>query len=194
MNVINEIGKNCKIFENVNLGFPSRDKFNEDHLWGCHIGNNAVIRTGTVIYCDVIIGNNFQTGHNVIIRECCEIGDGVSIGTASILENYVIIGDKVNIQSNVYIPTNTIIGNDIFIGPCVVMANDKYPRSDFLRGPMILDGAVIGANSTLLPRITIGESAFVAAGSLVTKDVPKGMMAIGSPAKIQEIPSGFKKS
>jgi len=157
---------------------------------GTTIGKNAVIRSGTILYCDVIIGDFFQTGHNVVIREETRIGDRVSVGTATVIDGHTTIGEDVSLQSRVYIPTNTRIGNRVFIGPNAVFTNDRYPPSRMgeLTGPQIMDSAAIGANATLLPGVCIGEGAFVAAGAIVTRDVPAHMMAIGAPAKIRELP------
>ena len=187
---INTIGKNLQVFEPVTIGFPSRSKMGKANFTGVAIGDNAVLRSGTIIYCDVTIGNNFQTGHNVMIRENTHIGDRVSIGTGTIIEGHVIIGSDVNMQSTVYIPTGTIIGDRVFIGPNAVLTNDKYPPGKNLRAPTIENGAAIGANSTLLPGIRIGEGALVAAGAIVTRDVPARMLAIGSPARLKKLPVG----
>ena len=94
---------------------------------GTTIGENAVIRSGTIIYCDVIIGDHFQSGHNVMIREKTKIGNRVAIGTSAVIEGRTIIGNEVSLQSMVYIPTDTIIGNRVFIGPNAVLTNDRYP-------------------------------------------------------------------
>ena len=145
----------------------------------------SLVRSGTVIYPNGTVGTNFETGHNVLIRDPFTIGNNVRIGTASILEGHVIIGNNVNIQSMVYIPRYTEIGSNVFIGPCVVMTNDKYPPSGGkLRGPIICDGASIGANVTILPGIVIGEGAMVGAGSVVTHDVPPHKIVYGVPARI----------
>ena len=140
------------------------------------------------------IGNNFITGHNVVIREKTRIGDNVLLGTNTIVEGNTVIGNNVSIQSNVYIPINTVIEDFVFIGPNAVFTNDKYPlRKDYrLKGPVIRKGATIGANSTLLPSVEVGEGAFVAAGSVVTKDVPPWKLAIGCPAKIRDLPDELK--
>jgi len=185
---INTIGKNAQIFEPVTIGFPSRDNINKIDFVGASIGENAIIRSGTIIYCDVVIGDNFQTGHNVMIRENTRIGNNVSVGTATIIEGNTVIGNDVSLQSTVYIPTGTIIGNRVFIGPNAVLTNDKYPPGKNLRAPTIENGAAIGANSTLLPGIRIGEGALVAAGAIVTRDIPARMLAIGSPARIKKLP------
>jgi len=83
----------------------------------------------------------------------------------------------------VYIPRGTVIEDNVFLGPNVVITNDKYPPSKRLDGVKIRRGAVIGANATLIAGIEIGENSVVAAGSVVTKDVPPGKVVAGVPAK-----------
>jgi acetyltransferase-like isoleucine patch superfamily enzyme len=191
----NSVGKGAQIFEPVTLGFPSRDVMGKTGFTGTTIGENAVIRSGTILYCDVTIGNHFQSGHNVMIREKTQIGNRVGIGTSVVIEGNTIIGDDVSLQSMVYIPTDTVIGNKVFIGPNTVLTNDRYPptRIGGLKGPQIRDGAAIGANATLLPGVCIGEGALVAAGAIVTRDVPAYKLAIGAPAKITALPSKMKE-
>jgi acetyltransferase-like isoleucine patch superfamily enzyme len=186
----NSVGKGAQIFEPVTLGFPSREVMGKKGFTGTTIGEDAVIRSGTIIYCDVIIGDHFQSGHNVMIREKTKIGNRVAIGTSAVIEGRTIIGNEVSLQSMVYIPTDTIIGSRVFIGPNAVLTNDRYPPSGIggLRGPEIRDGAAIGANATLLPGVCIGEGALVAAGAIVTRDVPSYTLAIGAPAKIRDMP------
>jgi acetyltransferase-like isoleucine patch superfamily enzyme len=187
---INELGPNARIFEPVTLGFPSRENIDKTGYPGATIGKNAVIRSGTIIYCDVIIGNYFRTGHNVIIREKTSIGNRVAIGTATVIEGNTVIGNDVNLQSMVYIPSGTRIGDRVFIGPNSVLTNDRYPPlcSGELEGPSVLDGAAIGANVTVIPGVCIGRGALVAAGATVTRDVPDNKLAIGSPARIKDLP------
>jgi acetyltransferase-like isoleucine patch superfamily enzyme len=175
-------------------GFPSRENMEKTSYPGSTIGHHAVLRSGTIIYCDVIIGDNFQSGHNTLIREKTRIGDRTAIGTSTVIDGNTCIGNDVSLQSMVYIPTNTTIGDHVFIGPNAVLTNDRYPPSGGLLGPVIKAGAAVGANATILPGICIGEGAFVAAGSVVTCNVPDHMMAIGSPARIKELPEGMLTS
>lgn len=191
---INVIGENAQIFEPVTIGFPSRENIGKTGFSGTTIGHHAVLRSGTIIYCDVIIGDNFQSGHNTLIREKTRIGDRTAIGTATIIDGNTRIGNDVSLQSMVYIPTNTIIGDHVFIGPNAVLTNDRYPPSGSLIGPVIKNGAAIGANATIIPGVCIGEGAFIAAGSIVTRDVPDHMMAIGTPARIKELPQEMLNS
>lgn len=158
------------------------------------IGKKAFIRSNSIIYDDTEIGDNFKTGHGVLIREKTRIGDNVLIGTNSIIEGQCTLGNNISIQSNVYIPINTLIEDNVFIGPCSCFTNDKYPiRIDYdLKGPIIRKGASIGANSTFLSDLEIGEGAMVASGAIVTHDVPPFYLAIGSPARIKPLPKHLK--
>ena len=176
--------------ENVTIGVKYKMRSKTPIL-----GKNPLIRSNSIIYNDVVIGDNFKTGHGAIIREKTTIGDNVLIGTNTVIEGHCSIGSNVSIQSNVYLPTNTIIEDYVFIGPCACFTNDKYPiRVDFdLKGPIIKNGASIGANSTFLSNIEIGEGAMVAAGAIVTMDVPDYFLAIGAPARIRPLPKHLKK-
>jgi acetyltransferase-like isoleucine patch superfamily enzyme len=158
------------------------------------VGDNAVIRSHSVIYRNVVIGNNLRTGHGVLIREGTRIGDDVLIGTGTVIDGHTSIGSHVSIQSRAYIPTNTVIEDYVFIGPCAVLTNDKYPvRKDYeLRGPTLSKGASIGANAVILPGVKIGEGAMVAAGACVTRDVPDWKLAIGFPAEVRDLPDDLK--
>jgi acetyltransferase-like isoleucine patch superfamily enzyme len=187
-----KLGENCVIQDNVILGFKYKDRCQE-----VNIGDNAIIRAFTVIYADVVIGGDFKTGHGVVIRENTKIGNRVVVGSGVVIDGNVEIGNRVKIETNVYIPTHTRIGNDVFIGPNVVMTNDKYPqrlRDEYQpQGPIIEDSVSIGANSTILPGIVISEGSFIAAGSIVTKDVPPWSLVKGTPARIYKLPEKLKE-
>ena len=186
-----EIMGNANIHENVIVGVEYKKESKAPI-----IGENAILRSNTVVYNDVDIGDNFKTGHNVVIREKTKIGNDVLVGTNSVIEGNCTIGNNVRIQSNVYIPTNTTIEDNVFIGPCACFTNDKYPvRVDFdLKGPIIKKGASIGANTTFLSNVEVGEGAMIAAGAMVTKDVPSFFLAIGVPARIKPLPKHLKTS
>lgn len=170
------------------LGYPTRQKLlqgvNLDEASnGARIGNSVVVRSGVVIYEEVEIGDNCEFGHNVLVREYTKIGREVRIGTQTVIERDVKIGDKSWIQSMVYIPNGTVIEEEVFIGPNAVITNDKYPPSRKLAPVVIRRGAVIGANATLIAGVEVGEEAVVAAGSVVTRDVPPRVVVAGVPAR-----------
>ncbi len=151
---------------------------------GARIGEDCFVRSNSVVYERVIIGNRVQTGHFVLIREESQVGDGTLIGTNSLIDGRVRIGSEVSIQSGVYIPPMSVVGDRVFLAPFVVITNDKYPPSRRLLGVVIGDDAVIGANSVLVSGVRIGEAAVVAAGAVVTKDVPPGRVVMGAPARV----------
>ena len=185
-------GKNCIIHDNVVIGL----KYKAD-CQRVTLGDNAVIRAFTIIYADVEIGDDFKTGHNVVIREMTSFGNKIVVGTGTVIDGHVEIGNRVKIESLVYIPTHTKIGDDVFIGPNVTMTNDKYPqrlRDEYEPfGPIIEDSVSIGANSTILPGVRIGEGSFIAAGSVVTKDIPPWTLVRGVPGVIQPLPEKLKQ-
>ncbi len=153
---------------------------------------NSLIRSGTVIYDKCRIGDHFVTGHYVLIREQCVIGDNVSIGSYTELSHHVTIGDNVRIHSMCFIPEGTVIGNGAWIGPKVCFTNDKFPgpssTEKHRQGVVVEHDAVIGANVTILPGVCIGHHAFIGAGSVVTKNVPSGVIVAGNPARILHEP------
>lgn len=181
-----KLGKDSFVEEYCILGIPPHGH-KEGELQTI-LGFGAHIRSHTVIYGGNRIGNYFQTGNKVNIREFNEIGDHVSIGTLSVVEHHVVIGNNVRIHSQVFIPEYSIIEDGAWLGPNVVLTNAKYPLSpgakDNLKGPIIKKGAKIGANATILPGVVIGENALVGAGAVVVKDVPDGAVVAGNPARV----------
>ncbi|MBI2167215.1 MAG: N-acetyltransferase [Candidatus Omnitrophica bacterium] len=176
-----EIAKGAVIDEDVILGYPAARTLTSRRV---RIGLGAKIRSGSVIYQGVTIGDDFETGHHVIIREENEVGDSVRIWSNTVIDYGCRIGNGVKIHTNVYIPQRTVIEDEVFIAPGSTFANDKYPVSDDLRGPWLKRGVRIGVNVTVLPGVVIGENALVGAGSVVTKDVPAGAVVFGNPARV----------
>lgn len=181
-----QIGPGAQIGDYVVIGVPPRGK--KPGELPTVIGANAVIRSHTVIYAGNTIGDNFQTGHGVMIRESNEIGHNVSIGTHSVIEHHVRLANDVRIHSQAFVPEFSIVKDGAWIGPNTVLTNARYPRSprvkEELVGPIIESGAKIGANSTLLPGVTIGSNALVGAGSVVVRDVLPGTVVAGNPARV----------
>jgi acetyltransferase-like isoleucine patch superfamily enzyme len=125
--------------------------------------------------------------HDQVNLYKCRIGKNCKIDAFVYVEEGVVIGDNCKIRPFVFIPTGVTIEDDVFIGPNVSFTNDKYPKVKGewkLLQTRIKRGASIGANSVILPGVTIGEEALVGAGSVVTKDVPKRARVAGSPARI----------
>lgn len=128
---------------------------------------------------------------DVIIWQFCvvlpgaKIEKGTTICANCFVENNVVIGKNVTIKGGVQLLDGITIEDDVFIGPNVTFCNDKYPKSHNKNWTClkttIKKGAVIGANATILPGVTIGEYALIGAGSVVTKDVPPGIKGKGNP-------------
>jgi acetyltransferase-like isoleucine patch superfamily enzyme len=181
-----QIGKNAIIEDYVIIGVPPRGK--KPGELPTIIGDDAVIRSHTVIYAGNKIGRNFQTGHHALVREENEIGDNVSIGTLSVVEHHVKLGNNVRIHTQAFVPEMSILEDGAWIGPNAVITNAAYPLSpnvkNELKGAIVRKNAKVGANATLLPGVTIGENALVGAGAVVTMDVPANKVVAGNPAKI----------
>ena len=142
------------------------------------------------------IGTNCKIWHFSHIREGVKLGNDCIVGDFVYIDKYVKIGSRVKIQNGCQIYQGVEIEDGVFIGPAVVFTNDKYPRAINSVGELssetdwqieatkVCFGASIGANSTILPGITIGKYAVVGAGSVVTKSVPEFTLVIGNPAKV----------
>jgi len=177
-----ELGCNCRVDAGVLLGYRPGRKI---ELQPVRIGNGACIRAGTVIYASVEIGSDFETGHNVVIREQTKLGHGCSVWNNSTIDYGCLIGDRVRIHCNVYVAQYTILEEEVFLAPGVTIANDPHPIcTKCMQGPTIRRGARIGANATLMPHVIIGENALVGAGSVVTAHVPPRAVVVGSPARV----------
>ena len=180
-----QFGKNVTIGDFCIIGLPPSGC--EDGELPTIIGDNSVIRSHTVIYAGNEIGSHFQTGHHVFIREKNQIGNHCSIGTNSVIEHHLQIMDNARCHSNVFIPEYSILEEGCWVGPNVVVTNAQYPLSKNvkanLRGAIIKKGAKIGANTTLLPGVVIGENSLVGAGSVVTRHVPDNEVYAGNPAR-----------
>lgn len=133
------------------------------------------------------IGQNTRIWQFSVVLPQAVIGNNCNICAQVLIENNVIIGDNVTIKSGVQIWDGSRIENNVFIGPNVTFTNDIFPRSqnkEFeCKGITLRKGCSIGANTTLLPGVEIGENAMIGAGSVVTKNIPANEIWIGNPAK-----------
>lgn len=134
------------------------------------------------------IGEGTRIWQFCVVFAQAKIGANCNICAHVLIENDVIIGDNVTIKSGVQLWDGMRIEDDVFIGPNVTFTNDLYPLSKIYPEKylqtVVKAGASIGANATILPGVTINGNAMVGAGSVVTKDVPAGVLVVGNPAKV----------
>jgi len=143
-------------------------------------------RSNFSVLKDVEIGEGTVIHDHVNLFRC-KIGKNCKVDAYVYIEENVVIGDNCKIRPFVFIPTGVTIADNVYVGPHVTFTNDKYPKARGewnLLQTRIKRGASIGANSVILPGVTIGEDALVGAGSVVTKDVPNCAIVAGNQASI----------
>ena len=148
------------------------------------IGEDSIIRSGSIIYSGSQIGDRFQTGHNATIREKSIIGDNVSVGTLSDIQGNCQIGSYVRMHSNVHIGQLSRVDSFTWIYPYVILTNDPTPPSNRFVGVHVKSFAVIATGAIVLPGIEIGQDSLIAAGAIVTKNVDDYAVVVGNPGKV----------
>lgn len=146
----------------------------------CFIDPSVTMGEGTRVWHYSCVLADVRLGAFVNIGSGCEIGRGSTIG------------DRSRIGAHVFLPPNSTVGADVFLGPNVTCTDDRHPRAgnaDYIAEPPIIeDGASIGAGAVLLPGVRIGAHARVAAGAIVTRDVPAHGHVVGMPARERAMP------
>jgi acetyltransferase-like isoleucine patch superfamily enzyme len=153
------------------------------------IGADCLVGAAVIVYRGAAIGPQVMLADQATVREEVSIGARTIIGRGVTVENKVTIGPRCKIETEAYITALSSIGEGCFIAPEVTFTNDNYlgrtkERFQHFGGVTLERGARVGANVTFLPGITVGADALVAAGSVVTKDVPARMIVVGSPARV----------
>ncbi len=179
------IGKGTFIGSNCIIGEYWMDYCldRKSHVHPLAIGKNALIRSGSIIYAGSVIGDDFQTGHQVTIREKAEIGSHVSVGTLSDIQGNCKIGNYVRLHSNVHIGQLSEIDDFVWIFPYVVLTNDPTPPSENFVGVHVKSFAIIATSALIMPGLIIGQDSLVAGGAIVTKNVEPYAVVAGNPAK-----------
>ena len=186
-----QIGENTIIEENVIVGMKYHPECGK-----AIIGENSILRAGTVIYGDVKTGKYFQSGHHTVIRARVEMGDYCTITNGAVIEGMVKMGDSVRLMSHVYVASRTRFGDRVICGPNVVFLNEKKPGKEDIKplGAYVEDDVMIGGGCLILPGVRIGAGSFIAAGAVVTKDVPPKSLVMGFPAKCMPLPADLDKT
>jgi acetyltransferase-like isoleucine patch superfamily enzyme len=149
------------------------------------IGQNSVLRSGTIIYAGSTVGARFQTGHRAVIRARSIFGDDCSFGTLSQSDGEIRVGNNCRFHNNVFIATFTTIEDNVHFYPMSCTVDSLHPPCQKGRaGPYVESGVIVGAKALLLPRVRIGTGAVIAGASVVTHDVPPDMVVAGAPARV----------
>lgn len=200
-----EVGDRCQIGDHAVLGMtPTVARSSTlaqlqrpagyDELW-LRLDKDCVIGPCAVLYVGSTIGEGTFIADGAQIRERCLIGQNVIVGHNATIENDCTIGDNTRIQTGAYITAFTTVEDHVFIAPMVVTTNDNYmgrtkERFKHRRGPVIRRGARIGAGAVILPGVEIGQEAVVAAGAVVTRNVPPYTVVMGCPARVvRDVPA-----
>lgn len=188
------LGDGVVVQDNVVLGKqPKLSKRStsakKEPLAPLEVGAGSAICSGAVVYAGTVLGPDVIIGDQASVRERCTLGEGVVVGRGVCVENDVPIGAFTKIQSNSYITAYSELEDHVFIAPCVTTTNDNFmgrteERHKHIKGAIIRRGARVGGGVVILPGIEIGAEAFVAAGALVTRDVPAGKLVAGLPAQV----------
>ncbi|MEA2141339.1 MAG: hypothetical protein QOC91_1438 [Solirubrobacteraceae bacterium] len=185
------IGAGCTIEDGALLGkAPRLAKSSAAHgdVGQLALAAGVTICSGAVVFAGATLGEQAIVGDQSFVRERSSVGAGSVIGRGSVIDNDVSLGARVRVQSNVYLTAFSIVEDDVFVGPGVVTTNDdtmaRHPPGAPLRGATLRRACRIGGGAVLTPGVEIGEEAFVAAGALVTSDVPARAVVMGAPARV----------
>jgi acetyltransferase-like isoleucine patch superfamily enzyme len=147
----------------------------------------ATVCAGAVVLAGARLGAGSVVGDRAHVRERAVVGEASVVGAGTSVDNDVTIGARVRIQTGCYVTAFSVIEDDVFVAPCVTTTNDdtmgRHPAGHELRGARLRRACRVGAASVLLPGVEVGEEAFVAAGSVVTRDVPARTLVMGAPAR-----------
>ena len=157
------------------------------------LGEQVKVCCGAVLLAGAEIGAGSIVGDQAYVRERTQIGPGTVIGRGSAVDNDVRVGARVRVQTGVYLTAYTVIEDDVFVGPGATTTNDdtmsRHGPETPLRGATLRRACRVGGGTVLTPGVEIGAEAFVAAGAVVTRDVPPHAVVMGCPARVvREVP------
>jgi len=185
------VGAGCTIEDRALLGKRprlARSSAAHGDVGRLQIAEGVTVCSGAVVFAGATLGEQAIVGDQSFVRERSSVGAGSVIGRGSVVDNDVTVGARVRVQSNVYLTAFTIVEDDVFVGPGVVTTNDdtmaRHPPGAPLLGATLRRACRIGGGAVLTPGVEIGEEAFVAAGALVTSDVPARAVVMGAPARV----------
>jgi acetyltransferase-like isoleucine patch superfamily enzyme len=185
------IGAGCVIEDGAVLGKRprlARGSSAAGEVGDLQIGERVTVCSGAVAFAGARIEDEAILGDQCFVRERSTVGAGSVIGRGSVVDNDVSVGARVKVQTSVYLTAFTTVEDDVFVGPCASTTNDdtmgRHGSEYKLRGATLRRACRVGGGVVLTPGVEIGEEAFIAAGAVVTRDVPPRGVAMGVPARV----------
>lgn len=185
------VGAGCVIEDGAVLGKRprlARGSSAKGEVGALTLGERVTVCAGAVVFAGASVAAGAILGDQSYVRERTRIGHGSVIGRGSAVDNDVVVGARVKIQTSVYITAFTVIEDDVFVGPGATTTNDdtmaRHGDETPLRGATLRRACRVGGGVVLTPGVEIGEEAFVAAGAIVTRDVPPRAVVMGVPARV----------
>jgi UDP-2-acetamido-3-amino-2,3-dideoxy-glucuronate N-acetyltransferase len=190
------IGDGCTVEDHVVLGKRprlARSSSARGDVGRLELGERVTVCAGAVVLAGAAVGAGAILGDQSFVRERSSIGAQSVIGRGSVVDNDVQVGTRVRVQTGVYLTAFTVVEDDVFVGPGATTTNDdamsRHSPDTPLRGATLRRACRVGGGVVLTPGIEIGEEAFVAAGAVVTRDVPARAVVMGVPARVvREVP------
>jgi acetyltransferase-like isoleucine patch superfamily enzyme len=194
------IGDGCVIEDHAVLGKRPRlapGSSAAGEVSRLELASDVKVCSGAVVFAGARVETGSILGDQSFVRERTRIGPGTVIGRGSVVDNDVSVGARVRVQTSVYLTAGTVIEDDVFVGPGATTTNDDTmarhgvgrDAESVLRGATLRRACRVGGGTVLTPGVEIGEEAFVAAGAVVTRDVPPRAVVMGVPARVvREVP------
>jgi UDP-2-acetamido-3-amino-2,3-dideoxy-glucuronate N-acetyltransferase len=186
------MGSDVRLADGCVVGKPPmlgpRSSASGDAVGPAELGDEVAVGAGAVVLAGAVIAAGCVIGDQAHVRERTTIGEGSVVGRGVSVENDVQIGANVRLQTNAYVTAWSVVEDDVFVAPGVVTTNDptagRRAEGQELRGVTLRRACRIGGGAVLLPGVEVGEEAFVAAGAVVTADVPARAVVMGVPARV----------
>jgi acetyltransferase-like isoleucine patch superfamily enzyme len=186
------VGAGCVIQDRVVLGKPPKlaahSMASREPPPPLVLSPGAVVCAGAIVFAGASLGEGAIVGDQAFVRERAVLGPKSVVGRGSAIDNDVTIAARVRIQTDVYITANSDIEDDVFVGPGVCTTNDstmaRHPDDYPVVGATLRRACRVGGAAVICPGVEVGEEAFIAAGAVITKDVPARAVMMGVPGRV----------